>query len=89
MTPGDYLAKAHRALASSRLLLADGDWEGACNRAYYAIERIRLVADYTGEMIGAERASWAVEQAASFVQTILQYRKGAGANPPSQDQSPP
>jgi uncharacterized protein (UPF0332 family) len=29
--------KATRALASGRLLLADGDIDGACNRAYYAM----------------------------------------------------
>lgn len=33
----DYLAKAHRAVASAQLLLADRDTEGACNRAYYAM----------------------------------------------------
>lgn len=37
MTSADYMAKAYRALASARLLLADGDTEGACNRAYYAM----------------------------------------------------
>lgn len=37
MTPADYLAKAARAAASARLLLDDGDCEGACNRAYYAM----------------------------------------------------
>ncbi|WP_295439099.1 HEPN domain-containing protein [uncultured Thiodictyon sp.] len=37
MSPDEYLAKARRALASARLLLADGDLDGACNRAYYAM----------------------------------------------------
>ncbi|MGY6216601.1 HEPN domain-containing protein [Methylolobus aquaticus] len=37
MTPEQYLSKANRALASARLLLSDGDIEGACNRAYYAM----------------------------------------------------
>jgi uncharacterized protein (UPF0332 family) len=37
MTPDEYLRKAERALASARLLLQDGDNEGACNRAYYAM----------------------------------------------------
>ncbi len=31
------MRKATRALASARLLAADGDHEGACNRAYYAM----------------------------------------------------
>lgn len=37
MSPGDYLLKATRAMASARLLLEAGDSEGACNRAYYAM----------------------------------------------------
>jgi uncharacterized protein (UPF0332 family) len=110
--------KALRALSSARLLLADGDVDGACNRAYYAmfdaahaallgsgtpinhdetkthrglngafgrhlvkaghlspelgralneVERIRRLADYTGEDIGYEKANWTVEQAEAFV----------------------
>ena len=121
MSPSDYLAKAERALASARLLLADDDREGACNRAYYAmfdaahaallhqgalanpaeththggliaafsmhlvktgilpadlgralnrVERIRLLADYTGEEIDRDRATWTVDRAATFVQAI-------------------
>lgn len=118
MTPEHYLAKARRALASARLLLDDGDIEGACNRAYYAmfdaaqasllqhgqgidpagirthsglitafgqqlvktgqvaselgrtlnqVERLRLIADYTGEGIEPDKAAWVVEQADLFV----------------------
>ena len=37
MTSADYMSKAHRAIASAKLLLADGDADGACNRAYYAM----------------------------------------------------
>lgn len=37
MTPADWLARAQRALTSAELLLARGDTEGACNRAYYAM----------------------------------------------------
>ena len=37
MNSEDHLLKAHRALASARLLFDDGDMEGACNRAYYAM----------------------------------------------------
>jgi len=37
VTPADYIAKATRAAASAKLLLDDGDFEGACNRAYYAM----------------------------------------------------
>ena len=31
------MSKAHRALASAKLLLESGDVDGACNRAYYAM----------------------------------------------------
>ena len=31
------MAKARRALASAQKLLQDGDGDGACNRAYYAM----------------------------------------------------
>lgn len=121
MNPEDYDEKAIRALTSARLLLANGDIEGACNRAYYAmfdaahaalirsrvninpaeirthsgligafgkhlvkpglasaelgralnqVERIRLLADYTGEAINAEKAVWAVDQAESFLRSL-------------------
>lgn len=37
MTPAELMAKADQALASARLLLDNGDTDGACNRAYYAM----------------------------------------------------
>lgn len=37
MIPSELMDKAYRALTSGRLLLADGDIDGACNRAYYAM----------------------------------------------------
>ena len=37
MTPNQLMGKAARAVASARLLLSDGDVDGACNRAYYAM----------------------------------------------------
>lgn len=37
MNADDYDKKADRALASAEMLLADGDTEGACNRAYYCM----------------------------------------------------
>lgn len=116
--------KAERALASAKLLLADGDLDGACNRAYYAmfdathaallaagadttpgetkthrgliaafgkhlvnggripaefgkalnqVERIRLLADYTGEEIDSDAAQWALERAATFLDAIRNH----------------
>ena len=37
MTPAKYIAKASHAAKSARILLAAGEHEGACNRAYYAM----------------------------------------------------
>ena len=37
MTPQELMTKATRALASAELLLGNGDVDGACNRAYYAM----------------------------------------------------
>lgn len=37
MNAADLMVKAHRALASAQKLLQDGDGDGACNRAYYAM----------------------------------------------------
>lgn len=48
--------RARRALASAKLLLADGDPNGSCNRAYYA-------------MYDAARAALALSQAPSQVST--------------------
>ena len=124
MTADDYMEKAARALSSARLLLADNDVEGACNRAYYAmfdaaqgalrgsgaqvnpaetkthsgligafgrhlvktgrlpaelgralneVERVRLLADYTGDKIDHEKANWAVDQSAAFIVAIQQF----------------
>ena len=121
MTADEYREKVARALSSARLLLADHDAEGACNRACYAmfdaahgtllyygaqvnpiktkthggligafglhlvktgrrsaelsralteVERVRLLADYTGDKIGHEKAIWAVDQSAAFVESI-------------------
>lgn len=37
MNEQDLMAKAQRALTSAHTLLSDGDNDGACNRAYYAM----------------------------------------------------
>lgn len=37
MNAQDLMTKAQRALASAHTLLQDGDGDGACNRAYYAM----------------------------------------------------
>ena len=121
------MAKAARALASAKLLLAASDVDGACNRAYYAmfdaaqaaliwaspdtnpadirthrgliaafgnhlvrtgsvsaelgkslnqVERIRLLADYTGDDVSIEQANWAVVQAETFIAGIQKRLDG-------------
>lgn len=121
MTPADHMQKAERALASAKLLLTDGDLEGACNRADYAmfdaahaallaaeaginpaetkthrgliaafgkhlvnsgrmpaelgkalnqVERIRLLADCTGEEIDSDAARLALNRATAFVEAV-------------------
>lgn len=37
MTTDELFEKAQRALVSAQMLFADGDFDGACNRAYYAM----------------------------------------------------
>ena len=37
VTAASYMQKARRTLEAARLLLANNDTEGACNRAYYAM----------------------------------------------------
>lgn len=121
VTPESYMWKATQAVASAHQLLAGGDADGACNRAYYAmfdaahaalrsanvaetasatkthrgliaafgqhlvlgghvptelgsalnkVERLRLLADYTGDPVSDEDAAWAVGQADIFVAAI-------------------
>jgi uncharacterized protein (UPF0332 family) len=111
------MEKARRALASAEILLKDGDADGACNRAYYAmhdaaravllhmhadlpkthsglvaafglvivgqgmiektfgaalnrVQRIREIADYTGDGVSEADAKAAVVTALAFVQRV-------------------
>jgi uncharacterized protein (UPF0332 family) len=119
-----YGRKAHQALTSAQQLFASGDYDGAVNRAYYAmfdaaqaalratdipesaaatkthrglisafgqhlvltgcvatelgaslnkVERLRLLADYTGDPISTTDAAWAVEQARIFVAALRAF----------------
>ena len=57
MTAAELLEKAGRALTSARLLLDDGDVDGACNRAYYALfDAARAALLVTGAPVPAEVA---------------------------------
>jgi len=46
------------------------------------VERVRLLADYTGEAVDAGKARWTVEQAEAFVRTVKQT---VGAGKPKSD----
>jgi uncharacterized protein len=132
VSPADHLGKANRALLSARLLLGDGDTDGAVNRAYYAmfdgaraalastapglpptsikthrgliaafgehlvkthrmeielgrslnqVERIRLLADYTGEAIESAKAAWAIDQAGIFLEHVARLIGGTPEPP--------
>ena len=49
-------------------------------KALNQVERVRLLADYTGEQIDAERARWAVEQAEAFL-VAVEHRQKQGTQP--------
>jgi uncharacterized protein (UPF0332 family) len=64
--------KTHRGLiaAFGKHLARPGLLSAELGRALNQVERIRLLADYTGEEVDAEMARWAVEQAMSFVEAV-------------------
>jgi hypothetical protein len=59
--------------AFSLHLVKTGILPADLGRTLNRVERIRLLADYTGEEIDRDRATWAVEQATAFVQAITQH----------------
>lgn len=120
----ELMAKAMRAVNSAKLLLDANDFDGACNRAYYAmfdaaraalfasntevqpddvrthsglisafslhlvkpghipieigralnkVQELRLIADYRGDSVDADKAAWAVEQAMVFVSFMQKF----------------
>jgi uncharacterized protein (UPF0332 family) len=46
-------------------------------RALNQVERIRLLADYTGEGIDHKKTQWAIEKAEMFVQTLDKLVSGS------------
>ena len=71
MTPHELIGKAMQAAASARLLLASGDADGACNRAYYAMfDAARAAILASGASVEPEVARWATGQAEVFIQTV-------------------
>lgn len=60
--------------AFGKHLVKNGRLPADLGRALNQVERMRLLADYTGEDIAPERARWVVEQAAAFVSAIKDAR---------------
>lgn len=66
------IAKTHSGLiaAFSLHLVKPGRFPVEQGRAFNRAEDLRLVADYKGDSISAEEASWAVQHAQTFVNEV-------------------
>jgi uncharacterized protein (UPF0332 family) len=66
------LIKTHRGLiaAFSKYVVKSGRLSGDLGRSLNQVERIRLLADYTGEAIDEPKVRWAVDQAAAFLAQV-------------------
>jgi uncharacterized protein (UPF0332 family) len=64
--------KTHGGLVAAfgKHLVKPGVLPSDLGKSLNQVERVRLLADYTGEEVAADKAKWVVEQAASFVETI-------------------
>jgi uncharacterized protein (UPF0332 family) len=66
------VAKTHGGLVSAFTLhlVKTGRVPTELGKALNRVAEIRLIADYLGDQVTAERAQWTVEQAAVFVETM-------------------
>ena len=64
--------KTHRGLiaAFGQRLVLGGHLSADLGSAFNKVERLRLLADYTGDPISTEDSAWAVDQATVFVEAI-------------------
>ena len=64
--------KTHRGLiaAFGQYLVKPGLFSADLGRSLNQVERVRLLADYTGEEVDTERTVWVVEQAESFLEAV-------------------
>jgi len=64
--------KTHRGLiaAFGERLVKTGLIQAELGRSINQVERIRLLADYTGEVIDREKAQWAIDQADALVVAV-------------------
>lgn len=67
LNPAETRTHSGLITAFGRYLIKTGLLAPELGRAFNQVERIRLLADYTGEPIDLEKAVWVVEQAAIFV----------------------
>jgi len=63
-THGGLIAAFGEHLVKTARLSAD------LGKALNQVERLRLLADYTGEEVDADRVQWVVEQAGTFAETV-------------------
>lgn len=72
VNPAD--TKTHRGLiaAFGEHLVKPARLSADLGKALNQVERIRLLADYTGEEVATDKARWAVEQARAFVRMVQQ-----------------
>lgn len=80
------VAKTHGGLiaAFSLHLVKTGRVPIEIGKALNRVAEIRLIADYSGDEVTAERAQWAVEQALVFVETMRREFRA-----PNADECPP
>ena len=73
LNPGS--TKTHRGLiaAFGERLVKMGRVPADFGRSINQVERIRLLADYTGEGIDREKARWAVDQADAFLVQMQRF----------------
>jgi uncharacterized protein (UPF0332 family) len=67
-------------------LVKTGRLPAELGRALNEVERVRLLADYTGDRIDHEKANWAVDQSAAFIVAIQQeITSRQSESPPNPD----
>ena len=72
------VVKTHSGLISafSLHLVKTGQVSVELGKALNKVEDLRLIADYKGDQVELEDATWAVQQAERFVQTMISsYQK--------------
>lgn len=64
--------RTHSGLIGSfgKYLIKTGQIPPSLGRALNQVERIRLLADYTGEDIAPDKVDWVIQQATEFVEAI-------------------